>query len=68
MRRFAFLAALGATTIYALNHTIAKVIMPNYIGAFGLVLLRVIGATILFTVSLFMKSERIELAITQGFL
>ena len=46
MRGVAFLAALGATTIYALNHTIAKVIMPNYIGAFGLVLLRVIGATI----------------------
>ena len=60
-RRFAFLAALGATTIYALNHTIAKVIMPNYIGAFGLVLLRVIGATILFWIaSLFIKSERIE--------
>ena len=33
MRGVAFLAALGATTIYALNHTIAKVIMPNYIGA-----------------------------------
>ena len=61
MRRFAFLAALGATTIYALNHTIAIVIMPNYIGAFGLVLLRVIGATILFWIaSLFIKSERLE--------
>ena len=61
MRGVAFLAALGATTIYALNHTIAKVIMPNYIGAFGLVLLRVIGATILFWIaSLFVKSEKIE--------
>ena len=58
MRRTAFLAALGATTIYALNHTIAKVIMPNYIGAFGVVLLSVIGASILFWVaSFFFKSE-----------
>ncbi|MDB4715825.1 EamA/RhaT family transporter, partial [Flavobacteriaceae bacterium] len=33
-RILALLAALGATTIYGLNHTIAKVIMPDYIGAF----------------------------------
>ena len=47
-RILALLAAFGATTIYGLNHTIAKVIMPEYIGAFGLVMLRVVGATVLF--------------------
>ena len=60
-RILALLAALGATTIYGLNHTIAKVIMPDYIGAFGLVMLRVVGATILFwSVSLFYPSEKID--------
>jgi len=44
----ALLAAIGATTIYGLNHTIMKVIMPGYIGPYGLVLLRVITASILF--------------------
>ena len=29
-RLLAFLAAFGATTIYGLNHTIAKVVMPFY--------------------------------------
>ena len=32
---FAIIAALAATTIYGLNHTIAKVVMPNYIEGFG---------------------------------
>ncbi|MDG2491837.1 MAG: DMT family transporter [Flavobacteriaceae bacterium] len=60
-RILALLAAFGATTIYGLNHTIAKVIMPDYIGAFGLVMLRVVGATILFwSVSLFYPSEKID--------
>jgi hypothetical protein len=35
-RVLALLAAFGATTIYGFNHTIAKVVMPEYIGAFGL--------------------------------
>ena len=47
-RLLAFLAAFGATTIYGLNHTIAKVVMPFYIGPFGFIMLRVIGAGILF--------------------
>lgn len=47
-RTLAFLAALGATTIYGLNHSIAKGLMPTYIGAFGLILVRVIGASVLF--------------------
>lgn len=60
-RSWALLAALGATTIYGLNHTIAKGVMPVYIRPLGLVLLRVIGASILFWgISLFTKSEKIE--------
>jgi len=60
-RFLALLAAVGATTIYGLNHTIMKVIMPNYIGPYGLVLLRVITASILFgLLSFFYPSEKIE--------
>lgn len=60
-RFLALLAAIGATTIYGLNHTIMKVIMPDYIGPYGLVLLRVITASLLFGgLSLFYPSEKIE--------
>ena len=60
-RTLALLAAIGATTIYGLNHTIMKVIMPDYIGPYGLVLLRVISASILFGVlSLFYPTEKID--------
>jgi drug/metabolite transporter (DMT)-like permease len=47
-RSLAFIAAFIATTIYALNHTIAKGVMPHHIQAFGFILLRVAGASILF--------------------
>ena len=57
----ALFAALGATTIYGINHTVAKVIMPHYIGPFGFIMLRVVGATILFwLVSLWMPKEKID--------
>ena len=60
-RILALLAAFSATTIYGLNHTIAKVIMPHYIGAFGFIMLRVVGAAILFwMLSLFIPNEKIE--------
>ncbi|EAR03012.1 DMT family transporter [Maribacter sp. HTCC2170] len=60
-RTLAILAALGATTIYGLNHTIAKGVMPNYVGAFAFVMLRVIGATALFwIISLFGPKEKID--------
>jgi drug/metabolite transporter (DMT)-like permease len=60
-RILALLAAFSATTIYGLNHTIAKVIMPHYIGAFGFIMLRVVGAAILFWIlSLFIPNEKIE--------
>ena len=59
----AIIAALVATTIYGLNHTIAKVIMPHHIGAFGLVQLRLIGAGfIFFIVSLFAPKQKIDTA------
>ncbi len=60
-RTLAILAAIGATSIYGLNHTIAKSVMPQYVGAFGFVMLRVIGATALFwIISIFGPKEKIE--------
>ncbi len=60
IRIVAFLAALGATTIYGINHTVAKGVMPDYVGAFGFILLRTGGAALLFWISsLFVTSEKI---------
>ena len=60
-RILGFLAALGATIIYGLNHTIAKNVMPTYITPFGFILLRVLGAAILFwLVSFLIKPEKIQ--------
>ena len=60
-RTLGFLAASGATIIYGLNHTIAKNVMPTYITPFGFILLRVLGAAILFwLVSFFIKPEKIQ--------
>lgn len=60
-RTFAILAALGATTIYGLNHTIAKGVMPTHVQPFGFIMLRVAGAAILFwIISLFGPKEKIE--------
>tara|TARA_Y100000815_G_scaffold265674_1_gene282877 strand:- start:101 stop:1000 length:900 start_codon:yes stop_codon:yes gene_type:complete len=60
-RTLAILAAIGATTIYGLNHTIAKGIMPHYMGAYALVELRVIGAAFLFWCMSFLgPKEKIE--------
>lgn len=44
----AILAATGASTIYGVNHTVAKGLMPNHIQPFGFIFLRVTGAAILF--------------------
>ena len=58
---FALGAATLATTIYGINHTVAKSVMPIYIGSLGFVLLRVLGATILFwVISLLFDSKQIE--------
>jgi drug/metabolite transporter (DMT)-like permease len=62
-RTLALLAALGATTIYGLNHTIAKEVMPNYIQGFGFVQVRLLGAASLFwLVSLFIPQQKIDRA------
>ena len=47
-RNLALLAAFATTIIYALNHTIAKEVMPAYIKPNGFILLRVTGAAFLF--------------------
>lgn len=60
-RTLAILAAIGATTIYGVNHTIAKGVMPNYVQPYGFIMLRVIGATFLFwLVSFFGPNEKID--------
>lgn len=60
-RTLAILAAIVATTIYGLNHTIAKGVMPMYIKPFGFIMLRVTGAAILFwIISIFGPKEKIE--------
>ncbi len=60
-RSWALLAAAGATTIYGMNHTVAKVVMPEYVGAFGFVFIRTAGASLLFwLLSLFLPKEKIE--------
>lgn len=59
-RLLAILAAFIASTIYGVNHTIAKGLMPLYIEPFGFILLRVTGAAILFwIISLFAPKEKI---------
>ena len=61
LRTLAILAAVGATTIYGLNHTIAKGVMPTYVQPYGFIMLRVIGASILFwLVSFFGPKEKID--------
>jgi len=59
-RTLAIVAALGATTIYGINHTIAKGVMPAYVKPFGFILLRVVGATLLFwAISFFGPKQKI---------
>lgn len=60
-RTLALLAALVATTIYGLNHTIAKDLMPTYIKPYGFILVRVLGAAILFWfIGIWGPKERID--------
>ncbi|WP_299533156.1 DMT family transporter [Ulvibacterium sp.] len=60
-RTLAILAAIGATTIYGINHTIAKGVMPHYVQPFGFIMFRVVGASILFwIISVFGPKEKIE--------
>lgn len=60
-RSWALLAAGGATMIYGLNHTVAKEVMPVYVGAFGFIFIRTGGATLLFwLLSLVLPNEKIK--------
>lgn len=60
-RFLALLAAATASTIYGVNHTIAKGLMPDVIGPYGFILVRVTGAAILFwLIGLFVTSEKID--------
>lgn len=57
----ALLAATAATSIYGVNHTLAKGLMPDYILPFGFIMLRVGGATIIFwIIGLFQKDKMIQ--------
>ena len=57
----AFIAAFLAALIYGVSFSIAKDVMPLYIKPYGLITLRVIGATALFwLVSAFTNNEKIE--------
>lgn len=60
-RILAIAAATAASTIYGINHTLAKGLMPDIIGAYGFILLRVVGAAILFWIaSIFLPKEKID--------
>jgi len=60
-RILALIAAFLATTIYGINHSVAKEVMPIYIGSSGFIMLRLLGATTLFwIISLFSPKEVIE--------
>ena len=60
-RSWALLAAGGATIIYGLNHTVAKAVMPEYVGAFGFIFIRTAGVTFLFwLLSLLLPKEEIS--------
>ncbi|MDQ3192829.1 MAG: DMT family transporter [Bacteroidota bacterium] len=57
----AHLALLAANLIYGINYSVAKDVMPFYIGPSGFVLLRVSGALILFwLLAGFLKKEKIQ--------
>jgi drug/metabolite transporter (DMT)-like permease len=60
-RNVALFGATIVSVIYGITFTIAKDVMPEYIDAYGFILLRVSGAMLLFWISwLFMPKEKIE--------
>lgn len=55
------MAATATETIYGINHTVAKGLMPHVIQPYGFIVVRVGGAALLFWIlSLFSKAEKIE--------
>lgn len=62
-RNLALLAATAVSVIYGVTFTIAKDVMPEFVEAFGFILLRVGGSVLLFwLVWLFAPKEKIALA------
>jgi drug/metabolite transporter (DMT)-like permease len=60
-RYLALIAAFLATSIYGINHTLAKEVMPVYIGSSGFIMLRLLGASLIFwLIGLFTPNEKIE--------
>ncbi|MGG7034856.1 MAG: DMT family transporter [Flavobacterium sp.] len=60
-RNLALFAATMVSAIYGLTFSVAKDVMPHYIDAYGFILLRVGGSTLLFwLVWLFLPKEKIE--------
>ncbi|MFO0436726.1 MAG: EamA family transporter, partial [Sphingobacteriaceae bacterium] len=54
------IALLLAQVIYAMNYSIAKDLMPTYLQPLALVVMRILGAAVLFwLVSLFAKKEKV---------
>ena len=54
-------ALLAANLIYAINYSFAKDVMPDFIMPSGFILLRVIGALLLFALSYFLfVKEKVE--------
>ena len=59
----AHISLFVAQVIYALNYSIAKGVMPLYVSPFGLVMMRILGACLLFwLLSLFSKTEKVAQA------
>lgn len=55
------LALFGAQIVYALNYSIAKGLMPQFISPIALVFYRIVGAfTLFYILSLFLPKEKIE--------
>lgn len=58
---WAHIAVLVANLIYGINYTVAKGLMPDIIGPSGFILLRVLGASLLFwLLYLTQKMEKVE--------
>lgn len=53
----AHIALLGANIIYGANYSLAKEVVPQYIGPSGMILIRVIGAVLLFGLLWMLKPE-----------
>lgn len=58
---FSHLALFSANSIYAINYLFAKDVMPNYLGPYGFILLRVLGACLVFSlIHYFLVKEKIQ--------